>query len=412
MAYLNVLKIDDALNQMKLRCQSRDSLVEMVDINDSLGRYLAEDLYATENLPSFRRSMVDGYAVLSSDTLGASEQSPMILRIMGQIDMGSKSEYSLTPGYAVYVPTGGEIPEGANAVVMIEHTEELYPDIAIYATMTHGENIVNEGEDVQENSLVLKKGTCLASQHEAILASLGYADIPVVIKPKVYIFSTGDELVDIQSKPEIGQVRDCNSIMIKHIVQSCGCEVIANVRITDQIETLKDSLQVAIAAADLVLLSGGSSAGLKDITQQAIDSLAKDSDEPNVFIHGLAIKPGKPTIVGQINHKPVIGLPGHPAACFITMKVFVEQFIYYLIGKCENEIRKIPCISAFQLYSASGRDVYQFVELVYEEENVIAHIIYGKSGMVSAMARANAYVIIKMNQEGIKEGDSLTAYLL
>jgi molybdopterin molybdotransferase len=412
MAYLNVTKIEEALSQMKLRFQRKDSTVEMVDLEASLGRYLAKDLYATENLPSFRRSMVDGYAVLASDTLGASEQSPMILQVVGSVDIGCKSELNLTTGYAAYVPTGGEIPVEAEAMVMIEHTEALGPDIAIYYTATYGENIVGIGEDVQERTLILKKGTRLAPQHEAILASLGYAEIPVVKKPKVFILSTGDELVDVSSTPGYGQVRDCNSTIIRNIVESCGCEVVDSVRVIDEIEAFQKALRNATVSADVVILSGGSSAGIKDMTQLAIDSLAGNTDSPNVFIHGLAIKPGKPTVVGQIGEKPVIGLPGHPAACFITMKAFVEPFLNDFIGKKETEIRRIPCISGFQLHAAGGRDVYQLVEMVYEEEKLTAHILYGKSGMVSALAKANAYVVIKMNQEGIKVGDNLVAYLL
>lgn len=410
MAYLNVVKVDEALRQMKEKFLTYDAQ-EHVALRAATGRILADDLYAKENLPAFRRSMVDGYAVKSTDTFGASEQSPILLSYLGQVEMGKKSDQTLHDGAALYVPTGGEIPTGADAMIMIEHTERLGPDVAVFSTPRQGEHIVEIGEDVSANACVLSKGTRLAPHHMGLLASLGISEVNVVRRPRVAILSTGDELVAVDETPSYGQVRDCNRTIIESVVYACGCDVTITDHISDDFEALKNALTHAVSLADLVILSGGSSAGTKDMTQTVIDSLSSHS---NVFIHGLAIKPGKPTIIGSVDHKPVIGLPGHPAACYITLKALVEPFIGTWIGQKDQSVKRVPCVSDFQLYAASGRDVYQLVRLSEKNGNGVltAQIVYGKSGMVSALANANAYVVVPMQHEGVMKGDALIAYLL
>lgn len=412
MAYLNVVRVDEALNELKMRFEAFKPETEVVSLNKALNRVLAEDLYAGEHLPSFRRSMVDGYAIVAADSHGASEQAPMVLRCTGSVEMGKHATVNVATGEAVYVPTGGEIPLGADAVIMVEHTELLDPDIALYTTVAVGENIVEVGDDITKGTCFLKKGTQIASHHGGVLASLGFSELNVVKPVKVAILSTGDELVDVSKVPEFGEVRDCNATIVRQIIQAAGAEVALEKRVSDQFENLREALSEAMTVADVILLSGGSSAGTKDLTQIAIDSFGSSDQPPNVFIHGLAIKPGKPTIIGQIGAKAIIGLPGHPAACFITTKALVEPFLDQLMHKVEARIRQVSCEVEFQLHSASGRDVYQLVKVFYEEGRYKAHILYGKSGMVSAMAAANAYVVIPMHHEGVKKGDVLLANLL
>ncbi|MCK8061131.1 MULTISPECIES: gephyrin-like molybdotransferase Glp [unclassified Fusibacter] len=411
MAYLNVVKVSDALTLLKEKFEPIQTH-EVVELGSAVHRYLAEDLYAVESLPSFRRSMVDGYAVKLSDTQGASEQSPILLAHLGQVEIGKKANQPVAAGTTLYVPTGGEIPLGAEAMVMIEHTEAIGPDVAVFSTPRFGEHIVEVGEDVSSDSLLLPKGIKLGARHMGLLASLGIHQLSVVKKPKIAILSTGDELVEVSLKPEYGQVRDCNSHIIKSVVEGCGCEVIFINHVKDDFDHLQKSIKTAVQMADVVILSGGSSAGTKDMTQTVIDSLSQDRENKNVFIHGLAIKPGKPTIVGKVDQKAIFGLPGHPAACFITLKALVEPFLNYCVDKKEHEIKSVQCTADFQLYAASGRDVYQLVQLVEKEGVLTAHILYGKSGMVSALAKANAYVVIPMHHEGVMKGDKLTAYLL
>ena len=413
MANLNVVKVADALLQMKERFPFTLA-VEYIPLAKVVGRILAEDLYAHENLPAFRRSMVDGYAVNASDTQGASEQSPILLKYSGEVEMGEKAKKAHTAGTAYYVPTGGEIPEGADAMIMIEHTERMGPDVAVLTTPRYGEHIVDVGEDVKSENKILSKGICIHAHHMGLLASLGHHEIAVIKKPQVAIFSTGDELVEVFETPKHGQVRDCNRLIIQSVVEACGGEVVMSEHISDQYEKLHEAIKAAVAVADIVLLSGGSSAGHKDMTQAVIDGFSEDQSHPNVFIHGLAIKPGKPTIVGAIHQKAIIGLPGHPAACFITLKALVEPFMHNWMGAVETHIKRVSCVANFQLYAASGRDVYQLVKLKTSDETgtLIAEILYGKSGMVSTLAEANAYVVVPMHHEGVLKGDTLTAYLL
>lgn len=408
MAYLNVVRVEEALEQLKERFKPFGGY-EIVDLNGCYGRTLFEPIISNENLPDFRRSMVDGYAVMCADVLGASEQSPILLNVTNQVAIGMKAEQPLIEGTTQYVPTGGEIPQNAEAMIMIEHTEAIGDDIAFYTSSRAGEHIVTVGEDVKSGSTVLAKGTKLAPQHAGLLASLGYHVVNVNRKPKVAILSTGDELVEVNQRPDYGQVRDCNRSIIASILLDNNCEIVYSGHVSDTFDGLKSVVENALENADILILSGGSSAGTKDMTQMVIDSF---EGAPNVFIHGLAIKPGKPTIIGKIRDKAIFGLPGHPAACFITMKALVEPFIHYVSGECLSRVQSVPCIADFQIYASSGRDVYQLVKLTMQEGELIASVLYGKSGMVSAMAEANAYVVIPMNHEGVLKGDRLTAYLL
>lgn len=412
MAYLNVVRVEEALESLKQRFETFVPETEIVSLHSALNRIISEDLISKENLPAFRRSMVDGYAIIANDSYGASEQAPMLLSCVGQVEMGKPATGKVTSGQAIYVPTGGEIPEGADAMIMIEHTEDMDPDVALYTSVSVGEHIVAVGDDVCSGSCILKKGTRISPHHGGLLASLGFSALSVVKPVKVAILSTGDELVDITATPTFGEVRDCNATIIRQTVLACGAEVVLEKRVSDQLDCICEALAEAKAISDVILLSGGSSAGMKDLTQMAIDSFGTQGESPNVFIHGLAIKPGKPTIIGQIEDKAVIGLPGHPAACFITMKALVEPFLNQLMGKNETQIRQVPCEATFQMHSASGRDVYQLVKVNYEDGKFKAHILYGKSGMVSAMAEANAYIVIPMQHEGVRKGDVIIANLL
>jgi len=411
-AYLNVVRVDEALEELYHRFKHFEAKSERVPLHQALHRCVSENLYATENLPSFRRSMVDGYAIIASDSYGASEQSPMILNVIGQVEMGKSPVQKVTSGVCIYVPTGGEVPDGADAMIMIEHTELMGDDVALYTTVTFGENIVGIGDDVSKGALIIKKGTRLKPQHAGILASLGYGEINVTKKIKVAVLSTGDELVDISASPICGQVRDCNTMIIRQILEASGAEVVLESRVGDHLDDLMNAITEAMSAADIVLLSGGSSAGTKDLTQTAIDSFPNHASTQNVFIHGLAIKPGKPTIIGQVDDKAIIGLPGHPAACFTVMKALVEPFIHQISGTADKKIARIPCEAQFQLHAAGGRDVYQLVDVHFEDGKFKADILYGKSGMVSALSEANAYIVIPMNHEGVKKGDQLLAYHL
>lgn len=279
--------------------------VERVGLSESLGRTISQPIYAKENVPAFRRSTVDGYAVKASDTIGCCESMPAFLTKTGETLMGKDTSLSLGGLDAVYVPTGGIVPEGADSVVMIEHTEMFESEVAVSRPVSSRENIIGIGDDVLESEEVIASRTQIKTQHIGALAALGVSSVDVYKRIKVGILSTGDELVDIHSKLRIGEIRDVNSYSLCSMVSSVGCDVVIQKRIRDDFEGIKSALKKAVETCDVVLISGGSSVGTHDMTPEIINTLG----DPGVLVHGIAIKPGKPTIVAKIGSTAVFGLP-------------------------------------------------------------------------------------------------------
>lgn len=398
-----------ALEKLKNAFCNRKPSSELVHLSKAIGRTLSNDLYASENIPYFRRSMVDGYGVCSKNTHGASDSAPILLKLQGEVLMGSLAKLQLEPQSLIYVPTGGEVPEGADAMVMIEYTEPFGDEIAIMTTAAVNEHIVGIGEDVSIGSLILKKGSKIEARHIGLLASLGISEVEVLMTSlKVAIFSTGDELIDLEAPMEPGKIRDCNRYIISALVESLGCEVVKVERVKDEAVSLKMAIEKTLDLADVIILSGGSSVGVMDYTSEVIQSLG----EPGVLTHGLAIKPGKPTISAKVSQTAIFGLPGHPSACFTAFIALVAPFIHYLQGSEQPVFLEVPCTSNFQLHAASGRDAYQMVKLRKVENGLVADAVLGKSGMVSQMSLADAFVMIPMSTEGVKVGDSLWANML
>lgn len=409
MAYLEVVKLDEALTLMKEKFENlrQGWMTEPVASHESRGRILAQDCVAKENLPSFNRSTVDGYAVKWRDTLGASEVSPMLLHYQGEVAMGERSSQVVEENGAVYVPTGGELPDGADSLIMVEYSERIGPDVALYKTAKERDHVVEIGEDVRQGSCVIPKGTRLLPKHRAVLASLGITEVEAYRPLRLAILSTGDELVDEHEPATDGSIRDCNMPAVRWLAEEAGAEVTLVARVKDTLEDFTVGLKKALAEADMVLLSGGSSAGVKDFTALAVAAL----DGGEVFVHGLAMKPGKPTIVAQAQGKPIVGLPGHPAACFTVMKLLVCPFLRWLNGEAYRML-EVPCLANFQQRTGQGRETYLLARLTFEAGVYKADIIYGKSGMVSALAQADAMVKIPLDREGVQVGDELTAILL
>lgn len=407
MAFLKVSSLSEAQAIIKSQVESIDIKSEDVTLELSLGRILSQPIIASEPIPNFTRSLVDGYAVITSDCFGANENGPVILKMVGEVKMGESPNIVLSTGEAIYVPTGGAIPTGANAMVMIEHTELLGTDIAILTTVAVDENITKSGDDIAIDEVVLEAGTRLQTHHLGVLAALGIHQIPVRKRLQVTILSTGDEIVAVDHNPiQLGQVRDTNRYLVQGLLESLGCNLYRCCHLKDNPDLLEETLLHCLPHSDVIIISGGSSAGEKDYTASVINKLGN----PGVLVHGIAIKPGKPTIFGRVGHTALFGLPGHPAACFITLKAVVEPFIKELVGEInEAETNEIPCIADFQLHGTGGRDVFQMVQVIKELDVYKAKALYGKSGMVSHLANANAYVYIPMGTEGIMKGDPITA---
>lgn len=406
--FLNIVPVSDGKNIVKQLASKYKKEVETLNLLESINRVAAEDVYSTVNLPMFNRSTVDGYAVKCQDVYGASASIPSILTLVATVDMGKTIDIVLEEGQAVYVPTGGMIPEGTEAMVMIEYSEMLDDQtLLIYKPATNGENISYIGDDLSVGTCVVKKGTTLNPYHIGLLVGAGNPRVNVIKKLKVAIISTGDEIMDVDVAIKVGQIRDVNGYALAALIGQYGAEIVYRIIVKDDFESLKEHMSLALEKADVVIMSGGSSVGAKDYTEKLIHSF----ESGKIHIHGLSIKPGKPTIIGEINNKPIFGLPGHPVSALMVCREMVRTYMRTYYGQLGLDIFVEATLSN-NVRGASGRDSYQMVILKQEKEGWIARPFYGKSGIMSVLANSNGYFIIPKEHEGVKQGESIKVYLL
>lgn len=372
-------------------------------LSQALGMVLAEDIRSTEEVPHFARSTVDGYAVQARDTYGASDSLPAFLDIQGKVEMGKSASLPLKEGQAQGIPTGGMIPEGADSVVMIEHVEEVGELLNVFRQVAPGENIIRAGDDVMAGELVMSAGQRLRPQDLGVLAAIGKTRVTVYPRPVVAILSTGDEIVPAdKAQLAPGEVRDINSVTIGAAARACGAEVIDGGIVKDDYAAFLARARELFERADLVILSGGSSVGTRDYTEQVMQALG----EPGVLVHGVSIKPGKPTILAKAGEKPVMGLPGHPASALIIFHLFTAPLIARLEGLVPTELdRRIVARIARNIPSAVGRSDYVRVKLEKRGEEWWAHPVFGKSGLISTLVKSDGMVEIAAQKEGILEGE-------
>ena len=368
---------------------------ELVSLSASMGRVLAEDIAATEYVPDFDRSTVDGYAVRARDTFGCSDAIPAILPVQGEVFMGQGAEFELNREECVAVPTGGAIPKGADSVVMVEFTED-YGDgtIGIAKSVAPGANMIFRGDDVYPGKVILRKGRVLSSQDIGALAAIGRVQVPVCRKLTVGVISTGDELVPPEVTPAPGQVRDVNSPMLEAMLTAFGVQVINYGIVIDNEAMLREKVEKAVAACDAVLLSGGSSVGVKDAACRIIESMG------SLLLHGIAIKPGKPTILGKTGVKPLVGLPGHPVAAYFITRLFVLPLLSRLTGR-EQEIYTTTAKVTENIGANHGRAQYQCCRLERKDGELYAYPIRGKSGLITTLAGSSGYFCIDRDCEGL-----------
>ena len=368
---------------------------ETVSLADAMGRVLAEDIAATEYVPDFNRSTVDGYAVSSKDTFGCTDAIPAILTLQGEVLMGQGADTALQADSCIAVPTGGAVPEGADAVVMIEFTED-YGDgtIGVLKSVAPGQNMIFRGDDVYPGKPILEKGRVLSSQDIGALAAIGRTWVPVVKKLTIGVISTGDELVPPEQLPGPGQVRDVNSPMLEAMLGAYGVRVINYGIVIDDEDLLREKVEKAAEECDAVLLSGGSSVGVKDAACRIIESMGK------LLLHGIAIKPGKPTILGKAGRKPLVGLPGHPVAAYFITKLFVLPLLSKLMGREQAAYTTTAKITE-NISANHGRAQYHCCRLERKEGELYAYPIRGKSGLITTLAGADGYFCIDRDCEGL-----------
>lgn len=393
---------------------SRSAVVtqaETVETVNAVGRAAAQDIRAPEQVPRFFRSTVDGYAVVSGDTHGAGSSIPVYLDLVGDIPVGTPSHISLESGQAVRVVTGGAVPTGADAVVMQEHTD-LIDDttLEVRKGVGHLENLVVPGEDMQNGDMLIEKGTRLRPHDIGALYAAGVCRLAVHVKPRVAIFSTGDEIVEPNVSPPDGCVRDINTYSLSAAVMQAGGIPIRFENVPDDLDAVKDAVARGVEESDLVILSGGSSVGAKDFTLSAIDALG----EPGVLVHGVAVKPGKPTIYGIISDTPVVGLPGHPMGALVVFLAFISPLIRRIGGE-KNPTpfpSRVSAVLARSVPGSPGRLTFIPISLNYRNgiDVPTAVPMLGKSGIITTMITSHGLLMIPENREGYARGDRVTIF--
>lgn len=370
---------------------------EIVSLASAMGRVLAEDIMAEEYVPDFNRSTVDGYAVRARDTFGCTEAIPAIVPLQGEVLMGQGAAFVLSSGCCAAVPTGGAVPEGADSVVMLEYTED-YGDgtIGILKSAAPGQNMIFRGDDVYPGKVILQKGRRLSSQDIGALAAIGRVQVPVIKKLTVGVLSTGDELVPPEVSPGPGQIRDVNSPMLEALLTSFGVDVIRYGIVVDDENLLRETVEKAADQCDAVLLSGGSSVGVKDAACRIIETIG------TLLLHGIAIKPGKPTILGKAGHKALVGLPGHPVAAYFITKLFVLPLLSQLMGRTEGSYTTTARITE-SISANHGRAQYHCCRLEQKDDVLYAIPIRGKSGLITTLAGTDGYFCIDRDCEGLPQ---------
>ncbi len=404
----NVLTPADAFERLR-PCLKGPRGVERVQTADGLGRVLAQDLRAPEDLPTFRRSTMDGFAVRAADTFGASEALPAYLTVVGEVLMGREATSSPALGEAVRIATGGMIPDGADAVVMVEHTQDVdATTIEVLRPVAAGEHVIDVGEDVRRGDPLLGRGHILRPQDVGGLLAFGLTDVEVARRLSVGIISGGDEIVAPASVPQPGQIRDINSYTLATLVDRAGHLPVLLGVVPDVYERLEAAARDGLERCDVLILSAGSSVSTRDMTAQVIAALG----EPGVLVHGVSLKPGKPTILAYAQDKPVFGLPGNPVSCIVTFDLFVAPALYALSGCPERPPRRgVAAHLARNVASAPGRQDYFQVRLDRRDGELWAEPVFGKSNLIYTLVRSDGMVRIDLDRSGLNAGEAVEVIL-
>ncbi len=369
---------------------------EEIPLAAAWGRILVKPQAAHEYIPGFNRSTVDGYALHAADTFGCSLSSPAMLHFIGEVEMGEAVGLTIAAGECVYVPTGGELPDGADAMVMLEYAED-YQDGFIYINKpaAPGQNIIFKGDDTSPGKELLAPGTKLTAAAMGALAAIGVAKVPVFSRPRVGIISTGDELIPVENTPVYSQIRDSNSYALIGGITAAGGEAVCYGIVKDDFDTLLTVVKEALDDCDMLLISGGSSVGFRDATLKVIDAL----EDSQILLHGIAVKPGKPTILASVGGKPVFGLPGHPVSAYFIFSVFAMPLIGMMMSYTAPSYGIMAHLSE-AIPSNHGRAEYIAVYLSRQNGVWTAQPVRGKSGLITTLTKANGYICIPRDCEG------------
>ena len=404
--FFNVLPPDDA-RELLFAHLTAVLPTETIPTEKALGRVTGTAVFAPHALPQFRRSTMDGYAVRAADTFGASESLPAFLHVVGEVPMGKSANLSIDTGQTVVVHTGGMIPETADAVVQIEHTQQIdatshSSEIEVFKSVAVGQNLLQVGEDVAEADVVLPAGHLLRPQDLGGLLALGITEIGVARQPRIGILATGDEIVAPDQTVSPGQIRDINSYTVAGLATQAGGLPVLGGIVADDFVALQTAASELLAQTDMLVMSAGSSVSVRDMTVQVIETLG----QPGVLLHGVATRPGKPTIVGVVDGKPILGLPGNPVSAMVQFDMFGVPAIYRLQGVLEMPKRGLVWAQLSQnIASESGREDYVPAQLVEGDGGVTAVPVFGKSNLIYTLVNADGLIKVPLNKGGLLAGD-------
>lgn len=381
-------------------------------IEEVLGSVSSRDIISPEDLPSFARSTVDGYAVMAEDTFGASETAPAYVNLSGEIFMGEKPGFLLLKGAASKIPTGGMLPRGADSVVMFEHVQPVDDTmLEVLRPVAPGENVIQAGEDVRKGATVIEKGQRLRPQDIGACAGTGITGVHVYERPVVSIISTGDEIMPAGSPLEPGQVRDINSYVLSGMISETGCLPRKMGIFKDSYDVIRAAVERSMGESSMILITGGTSVGIKDLIERIIE----DIGNPGVIFHGVSLKPGKPMIGGIVEGIPVFGLPGHPAAVGVCFDVFVRPVLNILTGYRDKlgayRARTLKARLSRNVASSQGREEHVRVAIEEKEDGLWAVPVLGKSGLITTLVKADGTFVIPVNKTGIEMGEVVTVRL-
>lgn len=430
--FLTLLPPDQARDKLLAALPQPTVDSETLAVDSALGRVAAADVAAPHPLPEFPRTTVDGYAVCAADTFGATDSLPAYLKLIGEVPMGDEPPFEIVAGQCALIHTGGMLPKGADAVVMLEYTQSI-PDskasrlwsepqrqeslksggeIEIFKSVADGENVIRIGEDVAKDQIVIPKGTILRPAELGGLMALGIISVRVARLARVGLISTGDEVIEPSGQPGSGQVRDINSYTLGALVEKSGGVAIRYGIFGDQFEVLKEAAAKALTECDVVIITAGSSASIRDMTAEVIRRLG----EPGVLVHGINTRPGKPTILGVCNGKAVIGLPGNPVSALVNGYLFVVPVIEKLLGALPKPKATVLAKLTVNLPSQAGREDWWAVRLIENRQsaivNYLAEPIFGRSNLIFTLAAGDGLLKIHPDATGLSAGEIVEVTLL
>jgi molybdenum cofactor synthesis domain-containing protein len=408
--FRKLMTFDEAKRVISEQLKPKALGEEEISLLEAYDRVLRENVVSALDIPPFNRSTVDGYAVKAEDTFGAEENQPAKLTARGMVSVGEQPKISISKGEAAEIVTGAPIPEGADAVIMVEDTDREDAELRVYRAVTKDENVMKRGTDIKKGETVLNAGQVLGAPEIGVLAALGLTKVKVFKVPVVAVLSTGGEVTEPGKELPTGKIYDINAYSLSTAVRESGGKPVYLGVVPDDKAELWKALEHALTSADMVMTSGGVSVGPRDLTPQIVASLGK----PGLLVCGIAVKPGKPTTIALIGRKPVFSLPGHPTSALLMFHLLARPVIQLMSGRTATEAKTVKALAATRMFSAKGRRTFVMVKLKRDKSNrlVAEPVETGASGAITTLAKADGFVEIPENQQFIDTDEEITVALL